>query len=385
MFSRASRGHSRTSLSLALIAVVVGVSASASIAFADITPQNRGDAQRWESLYDTLKATPNLSLRRLLTNPDDLLSFDLSKWQRDFHGDFFNYFNTQGQLEGSYFRLVNTFGNTDACQAYTLQWAGTDKKHGVSGMADDLTALRTNLQNTIAALKSAENALQQRLNAATLKNQNTAALTAKLLNVRDTIADLQADVDGQLTPRLKDEGDQFLAAITKLGTYKCPGFAAAAPTPTPSPSPKPTAKPRPDPTGADKWEGTWISAGTPPFLSCGADTYVPGADLRMRCVAKPVLGGGFRITIEGTFTLTCPLSSPTALTSTCQMVGSWHETNLDFNVHGTVGLRYDLTMHGIHSYWTMHNDKTTRNVAGTQMYGSESQLMIVGGDIFMHH
>ncbi len=158
-----------------------------------------------------------------------------------------------------------------------------------------------------------------------------------------------------------------------------------SPAPVPNPTPTPSPKPRPDPTGADKWEGTWISAGTPPFLTCGADTYVPGADLRMRCIAKPVLGGGYTITIEGAFTLTCPLSSATALTSTCRMVGSWHETNLDFNVHGTVGLRYYLTMHGFYSHWTMYNDKTTRKVSGTQMYGTESSLMMVGGDIFLHH
>lgn len=376
-------------------ALLASITATALPARAD-QPTYMRDIDAYKTAGTNLDARVK-AVETFLGSPTGLTSWvnDVTKLARTFDG-------TSHSLWDMIY-LDAARNNTSFCDTYKAQLDGSwGSNYGIYSLEADYGTRVGIIYEARSALEASESKLIDKVAKLAADHKPIdKLLNDQLATTRTTLSKLEPLYQSMLS-RSNSLLSNILATRDAMRKPNCgqptpkPQGANSTPTAskvvaqaTPTPTPKPTQAPKPQsiPTGIDRWAGTWID-GPPTTVSCGADLNAGGADLRMRCVVTPKIGGGLNITAEGDFTLLCKLTSPTMLTSTCAVTGKWHETNYDADMAGTASLQFDYGRRGIQLHWQMKRDRPTR----MPPMGSNGPKVAVLGtyyirqlDVFLHH
>jgi len=267
--------------------------------------------------------------------------------------------------------------HTSYCDTYDAQLDGSwGSKYGIVQVAEDYNARVGNLYSARSALENSESKLIEKLATAKAEHQPVDKLLNDQLNATRTALSKLDAVYNSMLARYNGLLNNVRATKDALQKPNCgqppppnKTVVVAKPTPTPTPTPAVNApKPVVVPSGADKWDGTWISgkgfAGG--GLNCGVNVADSHVAFKMRCTAQPQIG--LPINFSTDVTLSCTLPNATALQAQCSMAGQWHETNYDANLSGPAALRFDVASNSIFAGWSV-KQQTTRAVKVTTIWG----------------
>ena len=262
----------------ALLMVAAVVATLAAPAFAALT--SLLDVGAAEVSFDRADAALKSSVNALSNNPADLVSLNFDNWASTFKTRVNELFVQTTRVDEEYAFLAEERDPDLRCAYNEFALNGVDKRHGYSSLRDELTALRTQLDNEAATLMGVEHDLQTRLTNASLSGGKTAPWLGQIKRVRDVIGVLMLN-DVAILRKSEAAARSALEARGHLQGFQCPGYAAVAtPTPTPKPKPQLTPAPTPKPAATPKPGST----PPPPTTPCsGKWQWWPG--FGWRCVS----------------------------------------------------------------------------------------------------